>query len=1208
MRRMLGRGGMGVVWEALDRKTGMLVALKTIQTPSANALYRLKKEFRLAQDLQHENLVALGELVEHEGSWFLTMELLEGVDFLTYVRGDYGSARTQSPDEPACDEERLVDALGQLLRALDALHGQDLVHRDVKPSNVMVTLEGRVVLLDFGLATVAAESMQSIGDNVVGTAHYMAPEQAAGSAVSPKADMYAVGAMLYEALAGRPPFEGTLLQVLMQKQYDVSIKPSEMARVAPLLEALCLDLLQSDPEQRPSPAKALSRLGLEVHQSGARSASQLLSEANNVFGREREWQALTDALERSRREGAQVVLVRGKSGLGKTTLIQAFCRSMAHEHEPAFVLSGRCYEREHTPYRGFDAVIDELARHLRQLPEAQVRKLLPHDAFVLTQLFPVLGRVPAIVRSRGGSDEGGDDQHRRTRAFEVLRSILNEISANTPLIVFVDDAQWADGDGATLLLDLLQGEDAPKVLWLLAAREDTSGDAAERPLVKVCAALDQRIETLEVKTLSEEASRHLARELMRRVEPKALDTVDAIVGEAQGHPLHIAELVQHAAHYGLRADRPPRLEDAIWARASGLPRDVVRVLTVICVAGAPVSADVVALAADIKKRACTRAMGMLRVAQLARFTPQGRVEPFHDRVRETVVQRLSPTELRELHARLVDLLESEPDHHDLLVHHLRALGDAERTTRLARNAAERAVQALAFDRAATLYRTALDMQHGSEADLRALQLGLARALMNMGRCAEAAEEFLGAAEGADPETRLDAQRLAAQQLITSGHVERGLEVASKLLSELGISHPKTPRAALVSLLYHRARLRMRGLAFQERRAGQITREQINYIEVLRAIGQGLALVDNIRGADFNARFLLRALELGDRHHVAQALGSEATYQGSQGKKALLRARNLSRTLQEISEDQKDPYYKAWSTSIAGALDHFEGFFERAEERQRKAIASFRARTTGYTWEVNSAITFRFFALKHMGPVTAIRKEFERELREAMRRGDMHIETSLRRYCTFLWLARDDERGAEENLSSSKWAPPEGRFHLQHWYELEARMELLLYTNAIPQEVSEVLAHFEPLEQSLLARVRSIRDVSTWLKARCLLALPAEVEPKRRLKLVESAARVLEQGGLCHAEAWACLLRGALHAARGETDKALASLATSAQIGDERGMRLVAAAARMRRGELLGGDEGRALCALGESAMRELGVVAPRKYLAVLAPGYAESNG
>ena len=237
--RCLGAGGMGVVYEAYDRERQARVALKTLRSMSADGLLRFKREFRDFLDLAHPNLISLGELFSEGRDWFFTMELVEGTSFLDWVRpsAEKGklptfssigpSAKTVAEFTPRVRDagaalpplnlERLKKSLAQLTEGLMALHAAEKVHRDIKPSNVLVAPDGRVVLLDFGLATEATREEQLSSSDVVGTVEYMAPEQAAARPVGPPADWYAVGTMLYEALTGEVPFAGPALEVLMNK-------------------------------------------------------------------------------------------------------------------------------------------------------------------------------------------------------------------------------------------------------------------------------------------------------------------------------------------------------------------------------------------------------------------------------------------------------------------------------------------------------------------------------------------------------------------------------------------------------------------------------------------------------------------------------------------------------------------------------------------------------------------------------------------------------------------------------------------------------------------------------------------------------------------------------------------------------------------------------------------------------------------------------
>ena len=274
----IGRGGMGVVYRAYDRRREQVVALKMMRGSDPSSLYRFKKEFRGLADISHPNLVALRELVSDGRDWFFTMDLIDGVDFLAYVRPGAHAHCAQPPTElqtqgsveeqklPSCEVvvvqgparfDRLRDGLRQLAEGVAALHEAGWLHRDLKPSNVLVTPEGHVVILDFGLGAELEQGglHHTSSTSILGTAAYMSPEQAAGRTVTPASDWYSVGVILYEALTGRLPFVGGALDVLMEKQRLDPTPPGKLAAELPHdLDELCSALLRRDPDARPQAA------------------------------------------------------------------------------------------------------------------------------------------------------------------------------------------------------------------------------------------------------------------------------------------------------------------------------------------------------------------------------------------------------------------------------------------------------------------------------------------------------------------------------------------------------------------------------------------------------------------------------------------------------------------------------------------------------------------------------------------------------------------------------------------------------------------------------------------------------------------------------------------------------------------------------------------------------------------------------------------
>ncbi len=277
-----------------------------------------------------------------------------------------------------CQLGRLRQALGQLAEGLTALHEAGLLHRDIKPSNILVTRRGRVVLLDFGLAVEmeATGLHESSEPHVLGTVAYMSPEQAAGLPVSPAADWYSVGVVLYKALTGRLPFVGRPLEVLVDKQQFEPPAPRELVADLPEdLNALCIDLLRRDPNLRPS-GTVLRRLGRTPDAPAGLPHATSPRRSLTLVGRERHLAALNDAFATVTVGSTVALYIGGRSGAGKSTLLEHFLEQLIQGDE-AVVLAGRCYERESVPYKALDSLIDALSRYLKRLPNRKCKRFFP---------------------------------------------------------------------------------------------------------------------------------------------------------------------------------------------------------------------------------------------------------------------------------------------------------------------------------------------------------------------------------------------------------------------------------------------------------------------------------------------------------------------------------------------------------------------------------------------------------------------------------------------------------------------------------------------------------------------------------------------------------------------------------------------------------------------------------------------------------------
>jgi hypothetical protein len=1229
--RCIGSGGMGAVYEAVDRDHDTRVALKVLTALNADSLLRFKTEFRALRDLEHPNVVSFGELLEHDGRWFFTMEYIEGVDFLDYVRPNHNdrseptTVRVARPPskipsrpsshqwkpipflaDPAYDEARLRHALGQLSRGLAALHAAGKIHRDIKPSNVRVTPDGRVVLLDFGLVT-DREHPAHLTDveKIVGTPAFMAPEQAGMREVGPAADWYSLGVMLYLSLTGQLPFSGGTMEILMDKQRFEPAPPRALVRDPPPdLDALAVELLNRDPEARPDDREVLRRLHVEVG-DGAWDSSSSLNHAPPFVGRVAELDELRAAFDATRDGQATTVYVRGESGVGKTALVRCFCDELVDE-QGAVVLSGRCYESELVPFKAVDGLIDALSRYLMSLPRAAAAALLPAKALLKTQVFPVLRRVEAIAESPIPPDAVRDPLELRGRAFAAVRELLARLAERKPVVLALDDMQWSDADSLVLLREIMRVPEAPALLLVLTVRTGHDEPATAHDVL-----MPGQVKQIELSRLSRREARELATQLLHQVDNDDEGLAGAIADEAAGHPLFIDELARHvhAAH-----GRAERLEDALWDRIGKLDASARATLEVVAVAGSPLIKETVARAVGIDFGEFQKRVSLLRVSHLLRWSDHGHadsLEPYHDRVRAAVLSHLLPAELTACHRRVALAIEASGKADlEALALHWRGAGENHKALGYALHAAAQASAALAFERAAQLYRLALELGISDAKEAQRVRVHFGDALRNAGRGPEAAQAYLAAARAtgtrASAAERLELQRRAAEQLLLSGHFDEGMKALRTVLGAIGMDLPSTPARALTSLLWHRAILRMRGLRFRERDESQVSAEELTRSDVSWSASAGLSIIDNVRGADFQCRNLLQALRTGEPHRIARALAIEGGHSSIGAAKSERRTQRLLHASEELAKRLGDPYALGLQKIVDAMAALLSGRWRRSCQLCDEGEAILRARCTGVAWELDSAQMFGMDSLWFLGDLRELSRRLPLRVAEAQERGDLYAVINFRSGApNLLSLAHDSVEDARRELRQAMARWSRSGVHIQHYRELFSLMHIDLYTGDGATAYARALDRWSALERAQLFRVRLIHLLMTDLRARAAVAT-ATLRPDAEgvLRRARRDTRTLERGGMAWCEPAARVLRAAL-ALREAPEVAIAELREAARGFQEADMALHAAVARRRLGKLIGGDDGRVLLDAAEAWFHAEGVKNPDALAAMLAPGFPD---
>ncbi len=1199
--RTIGQGGFGTVYEAIDRTLAARVALKVLRNEDSGALLKFKDEFRLFSRLSlgHENLVNLYDLFEDNRRWFFTMELVRGMPLVAYTRSldalRHGVDRDSSKGR--LNEKRLRSSFAQLARALSSIHSFNIVHCDIKPSNVLVTPDDRVVVLDFGLAS--ERSSDSSWDEtatppsrIFGTPLYMAPEQRSSRGVTTATDWYSFGVVLYQALTGHLPFDGSPLDVLDAKDLGLPPHPMDLADGVPHeLAELAMRLLDPEPEGRPDEFEVLDCLR---DSSQSRKVSRPQQPRQQPFvGRAPELQALRDALEASRREPV-VVTISGQSGIGKSALLHRFLEQERGNEPDLLTFEGRCYERESMPFKAIDPLLDAIAQHWKSLSDRDAARLLPRDVAILARMFPVLGQVHEVQHAPMHGTGMVDSFTLRRRAAEALRDLLYRLGA--PLLLTIDDAQWGDPDSASILQQVLRPPDGPPLLLILASRSEgaDSGDFLGKLLTPKTDSVIPRIVALELGPLTANETLDLTRVLTGGT---AVDShVHAIAHESRGNAFMIQELALNAPSAG-----PTTIEAVVWNRLKTLPDTALRFVTATAMSAQPIPSGVARRAAEFGPDD-GEPFQMLRAARLVRThggSQEPAYEPYHDRIRESITSRLSPAEMQDWHRRLAAAWETSPHARpETLVSHFQHAGDTEKTHRYAQVAAQHAEEALAFERAASFYQ--LLIGHETDRSLRLIwHAKLGEAYSNAGKGRDAARSFLDALDEPTSDRSIDLERRAAAELIRAGYLDDATVVLKRLLPKVGVGLPANNISALTRLFAFRLLLAGNGPSFRSRPEWVTNADILRRIDVLFSVSEPLCFTSLLRGQALFSQGAWHALRAGEPSRVFRALTGLAASLSASGTRARGKADSLLAVAREMPAAVTDPWSRARVLLTEGIVLKQTGHLKPAIERLERALALF-AECRGVHWEVTTAETIIHDSLLWTGQWSTMANELPARLQAAEQRGDIYLAAYAgSRTRPVLLMAADRCGAAREAVARSlaRWTSAD--LQLQRRSALCTRLDLDLYEANGDHAERELTAAWPGLRGILLS-YQFGRMEMTFYRARISLAR-ARRHPEA-LQRAEGDARRLAAEKAPLADALALLILAAVDRSRRGTAAGIDALLAAEAALRACDLNHYAAAAEYRRGILVGGREGAAMVGSASEWMRNQQMINPESMSNLLAPG------
>lgn len=842
--RELGAGAMGQVSLAMDVETGTLVAVKKMHEMVAfTGGARMRREFRSLSQINHPNVVRVIELGEEKGMPFLVMEYIKGQDLSDWLG--------TNPDFPS-----IAKMFAGIAGALGAVHAQGVIHRDLKPENIRVTVDGQPKLMDFGLAkTMEGTVALTKAGAMVGTALYMSPEQCRGAQLDYRADLYALGAVLYWALTGQPPFMGeSIVQVIMQHIQQAPVAPSQRKPNVPTaLEQICLAMLAKNPNERPSSAEAVREALLRALDTPLSQTIQMQAQPARadallnapLIGRDPELEILAGLFEAGL---SGLYTMVGDVGTGKTRILRALAERA--QISGARLGIGEAIADDPTPFGAVKRLIENSEKYYRFIFD-EVSQPAKTE---LARIAPQFGAAPP-------SDPNLPADVARLRLFEAFTEFLERLSSLT--VVALENLHWADESTLAMLAHALRAAPDARVIITYRLEDLPEGQQAPKGFPKPR-------KTIALGALTDEQMRELLQALLGGEIEAALET--ELVAHAGGNPWVLEERLKAMLENGAIQRRaqvyewnrsltgvPESLGELLAHRLAVLDPNVLEFARAASILGRAFWFEDARAMLDWRDDDALDALESLSRARLIAELPNSQGEGFrftHPMYNELLRQGIMRLKRKRLHAKAAMLRTGKAEMLEISEHWL-AAEDFSKALETAMQAGIQAQAAFAYPQAERAYRVALeaasqlenDNSASEEQQLLRMQAkqALGEVLSSGGKITEAQELWRDVIEHAQwlpnsAELIAKAKVNLVKVLRQAGSVESALEL---------IGEPQTNQPLFTQLSYELAVLLRRT---DPSRAKHYALKALSYAKS-QADNEGIGLVLSVlaRTTDHSAR-------------------------------------------------------------------------------------------------------------------------------------------------------------------------------------------------------------------------------------------------------------------------------------------------------------------------------------------------------------------